>query len=159
MLRVSKDAVVVISSGTPDRRMVAFEEFLEGRFSSIEHHQLETSQLAQLINILRTDLKNKPLSYAIKEDPAVLKRALLEMQRIKKERELAEGAKTDPRMKLLLLMMKARHMKLRQAEEAEAVERQRVKAEKEQQEKRESSEAVESQDKGETGNNSNIEGV
>ena len=37
MLRVAKHAVVVISSGTPDRRMGYFNEFLEGRFSSIEH--------------------------------------------------------------------------------------------------------------------------
>ena len=120
MMRVCKEAVVVITSGTPDRRMSYFNEFLEGQFSSIEHHQLETSQLAQLINILRTDLKDKPLSYAVKNDPEILKRALLEMQRIKKERELAEGAKTDPRKKLLLLMMRARNLKLREKEEADA---------------------------------------
>ena len=79
MLRVASNAVVVISSGTPDRRMKYFNEFLAGRFSSIEHHELNVSQLAQLINILRTDLKDKPLSHAIRNEPEVLKKALLEM--------------------------------------------------------------------------------
>jgi len=35
-----------------------------------------------LINILRTDLKDKPLSHAIREEPELLKKALKEMQRI-----------------------------------------------------------------------------
>ena len=37
MLRVCKHSVVIISSGTPDRRMNYFNEFLEGRFEKIEH--------------------------------------------------------------------------------------------------------------------------
>lgn len=37
MLRVARHSVVVISSGTPDRRMAYFNEFLAGRFSKIEH--------------------------------------------------------------------------------------------------------------------------
>lgn len=72
-----------------------------------------------MINLLRTDLKDKPLSHAVKHEPEVLKKALLEMNRIQRERELAEEAKTDPRKKLLLLMLKAKHMKARQKEEAE----------------------------------------
>lgn len=43
MLRVASHSVVVISSGTPDRRMSYFEEFLGGRYESIEHQELETS--------------------------------------------------------------------------------------------------------------------
>ena len=82
MLRVARHSVVVISSGTPDRRMKYFNEFLEGRFTEIEHKQLEVSQLAQLINILRTDLKDKPISHAIRQEPEVLKKALLEINRI-----------------------------------------------------------------------------
>ena len=37
MLRVARHSVVVVSSGTPDRRVGAFEEFLEGQYESIEH--------------------------------------------------------------------------------------------------------------------------
>ena len=37
MLRVCSHSVVVVSSGTPDRRMSYFEEFLGGRYESIEH--------------------------------------------------------------------------------------------------------------------------
>ena len=43
MLRVASHSVVVVSSGTPDRRMKYFTEFLEGRYTSIEHQELETS--------------------------------------------------------------------------------------------------------------------
>ena len=37
MLRVASHSVVVISSGTPDRHMNYFEEFLGGQYSHIEH--------------------------------------------------------------------------------------------------------------------------
>ena len=37
MLRVASHSVVVISSGTPNKRMHSFEEFLAGRYSLIEH--------------------------------------------------------------------------------------------------------------------------
>mmetsp|Transcript_33800 Transcript_33800/g.39765 ORF Transcript_33800/g.39765 Transcript_33800/m.39765 type:complete len:94 (-) Transcript_33800:255-536(-) len=37
MLRVASHSVVIISSGTPDRRMGYFKEFLGGRYSKIEH--------------------------------------------------------------------------------------------------------------------------
>ena len=37
MLRVASHSVVIVSSGTPDRRIGVFKEFLEGRYESIEH--------------------------------------------------------------------------------------------------------------------------
>ena len=111
MNRVARVATVIITSGTPDRRMHYFTEFLENQYSKIEHHKIEVSNVAQLINILRTELKNKPLSHAIKNEPEVFKTALKELARIKQEKELQEQAKTDPRAKLLLLMLKAKHAK------------------------------------------------
>ena len=120
MLRVASHSVVVVSSGTPDRRMNYFSEFLEGKYTSIEHEVVEISQLAQLINLLRNELKDKPLSHALRKEPEILKKALLEMSRIQRERKLTEEAKTDPRKKLLLLMIKASNMKKRQEEEKEA---------------------------------------
>ena len=68
-------------------------------------------------------MKNKPLSSCIKENPAVLKKALEEMHRIQQEKRLREEAKTDPKKKLLLLMLKAKHMKLKQNEEKEAADK------------------------------------
>ena len=37
MLRVASHSVVVITSGTPEKRMNYFEEFLAGKFDRIEH--------------------------------------------------------------------------------------------------------------------------
>lgn len=113
MLRVASHSVVVITSGTPDRRMNYFTEFCEGQYSTIEHEEVEISNLAQLINLMRNELGNKPLSHAIKHEPEILKKALIEMQRIKKERQLAIEAKTDPRKKLLYLMFKAKNHRMR----------------------------------------------
>lgn len=76
MMRVASKAVVIISSGTPDKRMKFFEEYTDNKYK-IEHFELELSKLAQLINILRTDLKDKPLSHALK-DKDIFKRALTE---------------------------------------------------------------------------------
>lgn len=81
MVRVSREAVVIISSGTPEKRIKFFEEFTEPLTHlwkiKIEHFEIELSKLAQLINILRTDLKDKPLSHALK-DKEYFKKALLE---------------------------------------------------------------------------------
>ena len=90
MNRVARVATVIITSGTPDRRMHYFTEFLENQYLKIEHHKIEVSNVAQLINILRTELKNKPLSHAIKNEPEVFKTALKELARIKQEKELQE---------------------------------------------------------------------
>lgn len=74
MLRVSSKAVVLISSGIPEKRMPLLEEFTEGKLK-IEHFELELSHLANLINILRTELKDKPLSHALKDED-LLRRAI-----------------------------------------------------------------------------------
>lgn len=113
MLRVASHSVVVITSGTPDRRMSYFTEFLEGQYSAIDYEEVEISQLAQLINIMRNELGNKPLSHAVRQEPEILRKALIEMQRIKKERELAREAKTDPRKKLLYLLFRAKNLRQR----------------------------------------------
>lgn len=66
MVRVSSKAVVIISSGTPEKRLKFLEEYTDYN-NKIEHFELELSQLAQLINILRTNMKDKPLSHALKD--------------------------------------------------------------------------------------------
>jgi len=66
MMRVSRVATIMISSGTPEKRMGVFETYLE--CYRIEHFKIELSNLAQLINLLRTELKDKPLSAAMKDD-------------------------------------------------------------------------------------------
>eukprot|EP00350_Pseudokeronopsis_sp_OXSARD2_P008188 CAMPEP_0170553702 /NCGR_PEP_ID=MMETSP0211-20121228/11534_1 /TAXON_ID=311385 /ORGANISM="Pseudokeronopsis sp., Strain OXSARD2" /LENGTH=166 /DNA_ID=CAMNT_0010862207 /DNA_START=334 /DNA_END=834 /DNA_ORIENTATION=- len=119
MVRVSREAVIIISSGTPEKRMQFFEDFTapfnEQNKITIEHFEIELSKLAQLINILRADLKDKPLSHALK-DKDYLKKALLEMIQI--ENKKIEEVK-DPKRKLLNLMLKAKAKK--QQEEIEEV--------------------------------------
>ena len=83
MNRVAREATVIITSGTPDRRMHYFTEFLDGQFEEIIHHKIEVSNVAHLINLLRAELKDKPLSHAIKKDPEVFKHAIKELGRIK----------------------------------------------------------------------------
>jgi hypothetical protein len=105
MLRVSTKAAILISSGVPDKRLPYLEEFTEGKLK-IEHFELELSHLANLINILRTELKDKPLSHALK-DEELLRRAIkatIEAQ----ERKRMEEESLDPRKKLLRLMLKAK---------------------------------------------------
>jgi protoheme ferro-lyase len=74
MLRVSSKAVIIISNGTPEKRLPYLEEFTEGK-STIEHFELQLNNLANIINILRTELKDKPLSHALK-DPEMLRKAI-----------------------------------------------------------------------------------
>ena len=117
MIRVSSIATVIISSGTPDRRMNLFNEFVDDKtVLKIEHKKCDISNIAGLINILRSELKNKPLSYALREDPTILKKAMEELARINQEKRMAEAAKTDPRKKLMLLILKAKHKKEREEE-------------------------------------------
>ena len=63
MMRVYRVATVIITSGTPEKRMKYFEQV---KASKIDYHKIEISKVASLINILRSDLKDKPLSHAIK---------------------------------------------------------------------------------------------
>lgn len=76
MLRVCKVATVIITSGTPEKRMKPFEAAGPAR---IEHYKVEVSKLASLINILRTELKDKPLSHAMKNDHEIFKKAFKEL--------------------------------------------------------------------------------
>ena len=47
----------------------------------------------------------------MREDPAVLKKALGELQRLQREKQLEKEAKTDPKKKLVLMMLKAARKK------------------------------------------------
>jgi hypothetical protein len=63
MMRVCRTATVIVTSGTPEKRMPIFSKVC----TKIEHSKIEVSRLASLINILRTQLGGKPLSAALKE--------------------------------------------------------------------------------------------
>lgn len=76
MMRVASKAVVIVSSGTPEKRLKYLEEYTNNEHK-IEYFELELSKLAQLINILRTNMKDKPLSHALK-DKEVFTKALTE---------------------------------------------------------------------------------
>ena len=104
MMRVCSKATVIITSGGPDKRLPVFEKVC----SNIQYEKIEVSKLAQLINILRTELGNKPLAEAMKNDSKVLKDAMEELAAIERIKRLEQEAKTDLRKKLALLMYKAK---------------------------------------------------
>jgi ubiquinone/menaquinone biosynthesis C-methylase UbiE len=104
MMRVCSKATVIITSGGPEKRLGIFEKAC----SNIHYERIEVSKLAQLINILRTELGNKPLSEALKGDSKVLKDAMEELVAIERIKRLEQEAKTDLRKKLALLMYKAK---------------------------------------------------
>lgn len=86
MLRVSSKAAVIVTSGTPEKRIPYLTEFSEEYAESqngvkyqIDHFELELSHLANLINILRTELKDKPLSHALKDGDLLRKAIQLAM--------------------------------------------------------------------------------
>eukprot|EP00347_Sterkiella_histriomuscorum_P017991 403347204 len=108
MVRVSSKAAIIISSGTPAKRLQPLLDFTNNEHK-IEYFELQLSRLSNLINILRTELKDKPLSYALKQKD-VLKNALLQI--IEAEQKVEESK--DPRKKLLRLMMKAKAKKQRE---------------------------------------------
>ena len=85
-------AAIIISSGTPERRLHLFEEYVDDVVDRIEQFRIDVSKLAQLINILRTELKDKPLKDAVKgeEGVEVFKRAMMKMIRFEKEKKLEE---------------------------------------------------------------------
>ena len=114
MLRVTKigGAVLIITNGTPEKRMADFQKFaqlLPEANVKIESEKIELSQLSQMINIMRTKLGNKPLSHCVK-DPEVLKFALNEMKRIqqmKKEQDMM----ADPKTKMFGMLLKAKRLR------------------------------------------------
>lgn len=77
MVRVTKvgGSVIIITNGTPAKRMADFEQFGEGLAVSITHHEIQLSNLSQMINIMRSKYGDKPLSHIVKE-PEMLKYAL-----------------------------------------------------------------------------------
>lgn len=85
MLRVTRQggAVVIITNGTPEKRLNDLNSFAReaGQKVTITYQQLELSRLAQMINIMRSNLGEKSLSHGIK-DPTVLKATLNEMVRL-----------------------------------------------------------------------------
>ena len=114
MIRVSSKATVIISSGTPEKRLPLLNEVIDGKHK-VEYFELELSKLANFINILRTELKDKPLSHCLK-DKEILKKALLQCKSlsdiiygvvVSKEETKIQEIK-DPRKKLMMLMMKAK---------------------------------------------------
>lgn len=108
MLRVSRQAVVIVTSGTPEKRLKVFEA---SGAREIIYHKLEVSKLASLINLLRAELKDKPLSHAMKDDHAIFKKCFKELADQQRLARLREEMKTDPKKKLAYMMFKAAKMR------------------------------------------------
>lgn len=79
MIRVCKPSgnVIIISHGCPEKRMKEFSGLERINEVEIKGKKIKLSDLAQLINLLRSEKPDKPLSYALKETE-YLKKALKE---------------------------------------------------------------------------------
>jgi len=117
MVRVTSinGSCIIITHGTPEKRMPLFEDYLKDDNVEISYEKLELSKLSQLINILRVKLKDKPLSHAMK-DKDTLKEALLEMVAIERKRQEEEKPR-NAKEKLIQLMLRAKRK--REQEEKE----------------------------------------
>ena len=79
MVRVCKENghALIITHGTPEKRMKDFKSYECSKNTIIRNKKISLSDLAQLINLLRTDLQDKPLKYAL-ENQEYLKTAVKE---------------------------------------------------------------------------------
>jgi len=118
MVRVCKNNQnsVIITHGTPEKRMHIFDSYDCRKNVDIYAKKLKLSDLAQLINLLRSDLKDKPLSHALK-DKEYMKNAIKELMLIKKEEELLNS--TNAKHKMIGLMLKARRVKAEEQKNSE----------------------------------------
>lgn len=113
MVRVLKPGgcIAEITNGVESKRLATFEKLAEG--CEITSHKIELSNLSTLINILRTGLKDKPLSSA-KDNPLLLQYALMEIayRSQKDEVDSIEPKTALEKMKKMML-----RMRLKQKEE------------------------------------------
>ena len=111
MLRVTKSggAVVIITNGTPDKRIKDLEAFSEGCEVKIEFKKVELAKLSQMINIMRSTMGDKPLSHAMK-DVSVLKKTLEEMVRIDKIKK-EDALLADKKTKIFGMLLRNQRLK------------------------------------------------
>ena len=107
---------VIVTHGPPAKRMDDLNSYECRKQVDLYSQKISLSDLAQLINLLRTDLQDKPLSYAFKSKDCV-KNAMKELFLIKKEEELLISK--NPKHKMIGLMLKARRTKQEQEKNEE----------------------------------------
>lgn len=111
MMRVTRKggAVVIITNGTPVKRLSDLQSFTSDYSVKIEYQKIQLSKLSQMINIMRANLGNKPLSSVMK-DTRVLKYTLDEMVKIEKLKK-EEALLADPKTKMFGMLLKATRLK------------------------------------------------
>jgi len=77
LVRVCKKGghTIIITHGTPEKRMSDFISYECSKDVTITYKKIVLSDLAQLINLLRTNLQDKPLRHAL-ENKEYLKKAI-----------------------------------------------------------------------------------
>ena len=75
MVRVCKKGgnAIVITHGAPAKRIKEFDSYECRESVDVYGKKIQLSDLAQLINILRSDLHDKPLSFAVKNKEFMVK--------------------------------------------------------------------------------------
>ena len=111
MLRVTKKggAVVIITNGTPEKRLNDLTTFSEDFDVKIAYEKVELAKLSQMINIMRSTMGNKPLSHAMK-DVSVIKKTLEEMVRLDKIKK-EDALMADKKTKIFGMLLKANRLK------------------------------------------------
>lgn len=117
MLRVTKKggAVVIITNGTPEKRLKDFESFSGGHDVKIDYKKVELAKLSQMINIMRSTMGNKPLSHCMK-DVSVLKKVMEEMVRIDKVKK-EDALMADKKTKLFGMLLRSQRLKREKEQE------------------------------------------
>jgi len=110
MIRVTKEGghTVLITHTAPEKRMSQFESYKCYKEVTISHKQLLLSNMAQLINFMRSDNNGKSLK-ELMEDKEYIMNAVREIMLLRKEEELLESS--DPKHKMIGMMLKARRTK------------------------------------------------
>ena len=75
MVRVCKPNghSVLITHGCPKKRLSEIDSYECRKDIDVDGKKIHLSDLAQLINVLRSELKDKPLSYAFKNKDQMVK--------------------------------------------------------------------------------------
>ena len=126
MVRVTSKSghAIIITHGPPIKRMDDFKSFECYKEIDIIDKRINLSDLAQLINLLRSDLKDKPLKEAFQDKEymlnAVKERNLIMIlvMLIKKEEEFLQSS--NPKQKMIGMLLKTRRIKEEQKKMEEA---------------------------------------
>eukprot|EP00826_Nyctotherus_ovalis_P038021 TRINITY_DN3527_c0_g2_i3.p1 TRINITY_DN3527_c0_g2~~TRINITY_DN3527_c0_g2_i3.p1 ORF type:complete len:176 (-),score=68.55 TRINITY_DN3527_c0_g2_i3:119-646(-) len=115
MVRVSRQHTVIITHGAPEKRLKHFEGYECHKDVTVSYKQVSLSNMAQLINYMRSDRTGKPLKEVLQDKEYMLgavkesKEECKVVMLLRKEEELLES--TEPKHKMIGMMLRTRRLK------------------------------------------------